>query len=200
MSEGRGMPRILVNSSDLREDVPMPIPELEPKGLVTERHDTRERQSMSPGEKQAWLLNQALDVKRDILTMPLPDPNDDNSPPSTRQSNKPSACEQTCSHRPPPMTTWKSFSRNAASPPKRKSHAPDLLEHPGLERKQNTRGVDLVPTQIVIGVVIARVRLVDYPDHAIDRIHLCTRQHNESILWLADNGRSRRADMLVHRA
>jgi hypothetical protein len=32
---------------------------------------------------------------------------------------------------------------------------PDLLEHPGLERKQNTRGVDLVPTQIVIGVVIA---------------------------------------------
>jgi hypothetical protein len=33
--------------------------------------------SMSPGEKQAWLLNQALDCKRDILNMPLPDPNDD---------------------------------------------------------------------------------------------------------------------------
>jgi hypothetical protein len=33
--------------------------------------------SMSPGEKMAWLLNAALDVKRDILTMPLPDPDDD---------------------------------------------------------------------------------------------------------------------------
>jgi hypothetical protein len=33
--------------------------------------------SMSPGEKQAWLLDQALDVKRDILTMTLPDPDDD---------------------------------------------------------------------------------------------------------------------------
>jgi hypothetical protein len=33
--------------------------------------------SMSPGEKMAWLLNQALDGKRDILTMPLPDPDDD---------------------------------------------------------------------------------------------------------------------------
>jgi hypothetical protein len=26
-------------------------------------------QSMSPGQKQAWLLGQALDCKRDILTM-----------------------------------------------------------------------------------------------------------------------------------
>jgi hypothetical protein len=33
--------------------------------------------SMSPGEKQAWLLGQALDCKREILTMPLPDPSDD---------------------------------------------------------------------------------------------------------------------------
>ena len=33
--------------------------------------------SMSPGEKQAWLLNQALDCKREILTLPMPDPNDD---------------------------------------------------------------------------------------------------------------------------
>jgi hypothetical protein len=33
--------------------------------------------SMSPGEKQAWLLNQALDCKRDILELPRPDPNDD---------------------------------------------------------------------------------------------------------------------------
>jgi hypothetical protein len=32
---------------------------------------------MLPGEKMAWLLNAALDVKRDILTMPLPDPDDD---------------------------------------------------------------------------------------------------------------------------
>jgi len=32
---------------------------------------------MSPGEKQAWLLDQALDVKREILTLPMPDPNDD---------------------------------------------------------------------------------------------------------------------------
>jgi hypothetical protein len=28
---------------------------------------------MSPGEKQAWLLDKALDCKREILTMPMPD-------------------------------------------------------------------------------------------------------------------------------
>jgi hypothetical protein len=28
--------------------------------------------AMSPSEKMAWLLNQALDFKREILTMPLP--------------------------------------------------------------------------------------------------------------------------------
>jgi hypothetical protein len=39
----------------------------------------RQWDSMSPGEKQSWLLNQALDVKRDILTTPLPDPNDDSA-------------------------------------------------------------------------------------------------------------------------
>jgi hypothetical protein len=33
--------------------------------------------SMSPGEKQAWLLDKALDAKREILGLPLPDPNDD---------------------------------------------------------------------------------------------------------------------------
>jgi hypothetical protein len=33
--------------------------------------------SMSPGEKQAWLLDKALDCKREILTLPMPDPNDD---------------------------------------------------------------------------------------------------------------------------
>jgi hypothetical protein len=38
---------------------------------------------MSPGEKLAWLLGQALDCKREILTMPLPDP-DDMSPESHR--------------------------------------------------------------------------------------------------------------------
>jgi hypothetical protein len=30
----------------------------------------------SPGEKLAWRLDLALDVKRDILTLPMPDPND----------------------------------------------------------------------------------------------------------------------------
>jgi hypothetical protein len=39
--------------------------------------------SLSPGEKQAWLFDKALDCKRDILTMPLPDPND-NSPDTAR--------------------------------------------------------------------------------------------------------------------
>jgi hypothetical protein len=34
-------------------------------------------QSMSAGEKQEWLLGAALDLKQEILTMPLPDPNDD---------------------------------------------------------------------------------------------------------------------------
>jgi hypothetical protein len=32
---------------------------------------------MPPGDKQAWLLDQALDRKREILTMPLPDDGDD---------------------------------------------------------------------------------------------------------------------------
>jgi hypothetical protein len=35
--------------------------------------------SLSPGEKQAWLLGKALDVKRQILTLPMPDPNDDSA-------------------------------------------------------------------------------------------------------------------------
>jgi hypothetical protein len=33
--------------------------------------------TMPPGDKQAWLLDQALDRKREILTMPLPDDGDD---------------------------------------------------------------------------------------------------------------------------
>jgi hypothetical protein len=54
----------------------MPVPEHE--RLDTQRPiASLEWQSMSPGEKQAWLLGQALDAKRDILTMPLPDPDDD---------------------------------------------------------------------------------------------------------------------------
>ena len=35
--------------------------------------------SMSPGEKMAWLLDKALDCKREILTLPLPNPNDDSA-------------------------------------------------------------------------------------------------------------------------
>ena len=35
--------------------------------------------SMSPGEKQAWLLDKALDYKRELFAMPLPDPNDDSA-------------------------------------------------------------------------------------------------------------------------
>jgi hypothetical protein len=33
--------------------------------------------AMSPGDKQAWLLDRALDRKREILAMPLPDDGDD---------------------------------------------------------------------------------------------------------------------------
>ena len=35
--------------------------------------------TMPPGDKQAWLLDQALDRKREILTMPLPDDGDDSA-------------------------------------------------------------------------------------------------------------------------
>jgi hypothetical protein len=34
---------------------------------------------MPPGEKQAWLLDQALDRKREILAIPLPDESDDSA-------------------------------------------------------------------------------------------------------------------------
>jgi hypothetical protein len=33
--------------------------------------------TLPPGEKQAWLLGQALDRKREILSLPLPDEGDD---------------------------------------------------------------------------------------------------------------------------
>jgi hypothetical protein len=49
---------------------------LEEDELERRLPNTRDWQTMSPGEKQAWLLDKALDCKRDILTMPLPDPND----------------------------------------------------------------------------------------------------------------------------
>jgi hypothetical protein len=39
--------------------------------------DTQSWVDMPPGDKQAWLLDQALDRKREILTMPLPDADDD---------------------------------------------------------------------------------------------------------------------------
>jgi hypothetical protein len=57
----------------------------EPKDRVTELQPQAAPtwNSMSPGEKMAWLLGQALDCKREILTMPLPDP-DDMSPASHR--------------------------------------------------------------------------------------------------------------------
>jgi hypothetical protein len=35
--------------------------------------------SMSPGEKLEWRLGRALDCKREILTLPLPDPSDDSA-------------------------------------------------------------------------------------------------------------------------
>jgi hypothetical protein len=59
------------------KDQPMPK---EPKDRLTEwqpQAAVPTWNSMSPGEKMAWLLNQALDCKREILTMPLPDPSDD---------------------------------------------------------------------------------------------------------------------------
>jgi hypothetical protein len=39
--------------------------------------NTHDWQTMSPGEKQARLLDKALDCKREILTLSMPDPNDD---------------------------------------------------------------------------------------------------------------------------
>jgi hypothetical protein len=34
---------------------------------------------LPPGEKQAWLLDRALDRKREILSLPLPDESDDSA-------------------------------------------------------------------------------------------------------------------------
>jgi hypothetical protein len=48
-----------------------------PKELTADWND------LSPGDKQAWLLDQALDRKREILTIPLPD-GDDGSPDAAR--------------------------------------------------------------------------------------------------------------------
>ncbi len=46
--------------------------ELQPRAVST-------WDSMSPGEKLSRLLDMALDVKKNILSAPLPDPNDDSA-------------------------------------------------------------------------------------------------------------------------
>jgi hypothetical protein len=57
---------------------------LEEDELERRLPDTHDwRQTMSPGEKQAGLLDKALDCKWEILTMSLPEP-DDMSPESHR--------------------------------------------------------------------------------------------------------------------
>jgi hypothetical protein len=43
------------------------------------RTDVPTWDSMSPGEKLSRLLDMALDVKKNILSAPLPDPNDDSA-------------------------------------------------------------------------------------------------------------------------
>jgi hypothetical protein len=83
--------------------------------------NTHDWQTMSPGEKMAWLLNQALDVKRDILTMPcrtlttIASRPTGSGPwsltPPTQQLNKRSGCGQTSSRQPPTMTGSRSFWR-----------------------------------------------------------------------------------------
>jgi hypothetical protein len=56
--------------------IPAPFDEEEQERRLPNTHDW---QTMSPGEKQAWLLDKALDCKREILTLPMPDPNDDSA-------------------------------------------------------------------------------------------------------------------------
>jgi hypothetical protein len=55
---------------------------LEEDELERRLPNTHDWQTMSPGEKLAWLLNQTLDCKREILTLPMPDPNDDSIEPT----------------------------------------------------------------------------------------------------------------------
>jgi hypothetical protein len=50
---------------------------LEEDELERRLPNTHDWQTMSPGEKQEWLLNQTLDYKRELFAMPLPDPGDD---------------------------------------------------------------------------------------------------------------------------
>jgi hypothetical protein len=52
---------------------------LEEDDLERRLPNTHDWQTMSPGEKLAWLLGQALDCKWDILAMTLPDPDDDST-------------------------------------------------------------------------------------------------------------------------
>ena len=49
---------------------------LEEDELERRLPNTHDWQTMSPGEKQSWLLDKALDYKRELFAMPLPDPND----------------------------------------------------------------------------------------------------------------------------
>jgi hypothetical protein len=51
------------------------IPDKDERGAVSIHH--AQWDNMPPGDKQAWLLDQALDRKRELLTMPLPDDGDD---------------------------------------------------------------------------------------------------------------------------
>jgi hypothetical protein len=85
--------------------------------------------SMSPGEKLAWLLDKALDCKREILTLPMPDPNDDSIEAHRIRMLILAAADSTIEQtirlqtNPPPMTTWKRFSRKEWPPPSWKSNA-----------------------------------------------------------------------------
>jgi hypothetical protein len=52
---------------------------LEEDELERRLPNTHDWQTMSPGEKLSRLLDMALDVKKNILSAPLPDPNDDSA-------------------------------------------------------------------------------------------------------------------------
>jgi hypothetical protein len=75
-------------------------------------------QSMSRGKKQAWLLNQALDCKREILTLPMPDPADDSAEAHRIRmlllATADSTIEQVIRMQPPATTTSNRSSRNGA--------------------------------------------------------------------------------------
>ena len=115
--------------------------------------------SMSPGEKQAWLLDKALDRKREILTMPMPDLDDDSIEAHRLRllilSAADSTIEQTIrlrtneSSRPLPMTTWKRFSRKGSAVPFWKSNvsAPSVANTAVASRPSRTRADPAQPCQ-----------------------------------------------------